>query len=372
VEQVPLVLFTTQEAADITPQDDYETAMRNSALIGTAQLSGSLLKMGREFSVVVGVIDDEEPYEEMQRLAAAHRVAQRLRTLTIGVVGHVFRGMYDLENDKTKIKGALGPNVLYVELSHLLRQWEAVTPEEVATVAGAWVGRFRLRGTTEAELQKSVRVGIAMQRLVEHLRLDALCFLGQHYIEKEMGAPARIGASMLLEAGEHLAACEGDLAGLTLAQAMHWFTGASPLQAEWGQYDATHNALFLIGHGVASPALAGSDEGVSLTGAPEEWGFAGAGANLEFILAPGPVTLAHLLDSADGWQMLISGGESLPYPCLPCHEVHALVQVERPVKEYLVDMQEWGVTHHVIVIPGDIRRELQHLARLLKLRYRVF
>jgi len=372
VEQVPLVLFTTQEAADITPQDDYETAMRNSALIGTAQLSGSLLKMGREFSVVVGAIEDEAPYQEIHRLASARRVAQRLRTLTIGVVGHVFRGMYDLENDKTKIKGALGPNVVYVELAHLVRQWEAVTPEEVAAATEGWVGRFRLRDTTEAEVQKSVRVGLAMQRLVEHLRLDALCFLGQHYIEKTMGAPARLGASMLLEAGQHLAACEGDVAGLALAQAMHWFTGKSPLQAEWGQYDATHNALFLLGHGVASPALAASEAAVSITGAPEEWGFAGQGANLELILAPGPVTLAHLLDTAQGWQMLITGGQALPYPGLPCREIHALVQLERPVKEYLVDIQEWGVTHHVIVIPGDIRQELQYLARALKLRYRVF
>lgn len=368
VEGVPLVLFTTQEAADITPEDDYETAMRNSALIGTAQLSGSLRKMGREFSVVVGAMEDSEPYAEIGRLARAVRVARRLRSLTIGVLGHVFRGMYDLENDKTKIKGALGPNVIYVELEHLLRQWEQVSEEETGAATEAWAGRFRLRGTTREEVAKSVRVGLAMERLVEHLRLNALCFLGQHYLEKALGAPARLGASMLMEKGEHLAACEGDLAGLALSQAMHWLNGASPLQAEWGQYDASHNALFLLGHGVASPTLSVSPEAVSITGAPEEWGFVGAGANLEFILAPGQVTLAHLLDSAEGWQMLLTGGESLAYPCLPCGEIHALVQIERPVREYLVEIQEWGVTHHVIVIPGDLRRELRHLARLLKIR----
>jgi L-arabinose isomerase len=299
-------------------------------------------------------------------------VAQRLRTLTIGVIGHVFRGMYDLENDKTKIKGMLGPNIVYVELSHLKRLWEQVTAEEAAAAAEAWLQRFRLRGTSSTEVQKSVRVGLAMQRLVDHLRLDALCFLGQHHIEKEMGAPARIGASMLLEAGQHLAACEGDLAGLTLAQAMQWFTGNSPLQAEWGQYDAAHNALFLVGHGAGSPALAASDAAVSLTGAPEQWGFAGAGANLEFILAPGRVTLGHLLDTVQGWQMMISGGESLSYPCLPCSEIHALVRIERPVKEFLVEIQQWGVPHHVIVIPGDIRPELRELAHALGIRYRIF
>ena len=363
VREVPLILFTTQLAEDITPRDDYEMVMRNSALIGTSQLSGSLVKMGRSYEVVVGSLGDEAAYEEIRLLARVQQVVRQMRKLTIGVVGHVFRGMYDLENDKTKIKGALGPNILYVELSHLVRQWQEVTEAEAAAAAEAWLQRFTLRGTTAGELQRSCRLGVAMGRLVDHLRLDALCFLGQHYIEKETGVPARIGASMMLERGEHLVTSEGDLAGLIMMHAMWWLTGNSPLQAEWGQYDAGHNALFLVGHGVASPAIAGNDDAVNITSAPEEWGFTGHGANLEFILAPGPVTFSHLLHGADGWQMIIGGGESLPYPTLPCNEIHALVRIERPVKEFLVEIQRWGVTHHCIVVHGDIRRELQALAR---------
>ena len=368
VRGVPLILFTTQLAEDITPQDDYEMVMRNSALIGTSQLSGSLNKMERAYEVVVGSLEDKAAYEEIRLLAGVHKVVRDLRKLTIGVVGHVFRGMYDLENDKTKIKGALGPNIVYVELSHLVRQWQDVTDADTATAAEDWLKRFKLRGTTAEELQRSCRLGVAMQRLLDHLHLDALCFLGQHYIEKETGVPARIGASMMLERGEHLVASEGDLAGLTMMHAMAWLTGNSPLQAEWGQYDATHNALFLVGHGVASPAIAGGDAGVSITSAPEEWGFTGHGANLEFILAPGPVTFGHLLNSKDGWQMIIGGGESLPYPTLPCNEIHCLVQIERPVKEFLVELQRWGVSHHCIVVHGDIRRELQALARAWGIR----
>ncbi|MDO8587923.1 MAG: hypothetical protein Q7T82_12915 [Armatimonadota bacterium] len=368
VPNVPLILFTTQLAEDITPNDDYEMVMRNSALIGTSQLSGSLNKMDREYEVVVGSLEDEPAYEEIRMLAKVHKAVRDLRSLTIGVVGHVFRGMYDLENDKTKIKGALGPNIVYVELSHLVREWQKVTDQETTAASEDWLKRFTLRGTTAGELQRSCRLGVAMQRLIDRLRLDALCFLGQHYIEKETGVPARIGASMMLERGKHLVASEGDLAGLTMMHAMEWLTGNSPLQAEWGQYDAAHNALFLVGHGVASPAIAGGDAGVSITSAPEEWGFTGHGANLEFILAPGAVTIAHLLNGKDGWQMIIGGGESLPYPTLPCNEIHALVQIERPVKEFLVELQRYGVAHHCIVVHGDIRRELQALARIWGIR----
>ncbi len=368
VPDVPVVLFTTQVEEDVSPQDDYETLMRNSALIGTAQLSATFVKTDRKYEVVVGSIAEERPYREIVKLARVRNVVARLRQLNIGVVGHVFRGMYDLENDKTKLRGSLGPNAISIELSHLLEQWKNVPDEEARAAAKTLVSRFCIRGPREEDLYRSVRLGLAMERLVEHLRLDALCFLGQHYIEKTTGAPARLGGSMMMEKGKHLVASEGDLAGLVMMHILHWLTGNPPLQAEWGQYDARHNALLLVGHGVASPGLAGSDDRITLTGAPEEWGFEGPGANLQFILKPGRVTMAHLLDAAQGWQMLVSGGDSLDYPCLPCKEIHAMVQIERPVKEYLVEIQRRGVPHHVIVVHGEAQSELELLASTLGIK----
>ncbi len=368
VPDVPLVMFTTQVEEDISPEDNYETVMRNSALIGTAQLSGTFVKMGRKFDIVVGSMGEDRPYQEILRLARVRWVAARLRQVNIGVVGHVFRGMYDLENDKTKIRGSLGPNVIYVELSHLLKLWEEVRDSETWALVDSLVSRFRLMGPRRDDLYRSCKLAIAMERLVERLRLDALCFLGQHYVEKHTGAPARLGASLMLEKGKYLVASEGDLAGLAMMHAMYWLTHNSPLQAEWGQYDATHNALFMVGHGVASPALAGGDDRVTLTGAPEEWGFQGSGVNMQFILRPGPVTMGHILDSASGWQMLISEGEALEYPCLPCGEIHALVKVARPVKEYLVEIQRQGVSHHAIIVHGNIGKDLELLASVLRIR----
>ena len=368
VPEVPVVMFTTQVEEFISPQDNYETLMRNSAFIGTAQLSGTFLKMGRKYDIVVGSIGEQRPYQEILRLARVRQVAASLRSVNIGVIGHVFRGMYDLENDKTKVRGSLGPNVMYVELSHLLKIWEGVPETATKALAESLASRFRLKGPRKEDLYRSCRVAIAMEGLVERLRLDSLCFLGQHYIEKHTGAPARLGGSLMLEKGKYLVASEGDLAGLTMMHAMYWLTGNSPLQAEWGQYDATLNALLMVGHGVASPALAGSDDRVTLTGAPEEWGFQGSGVNMQFILKPGPVTMGHFLDSATGWQMLISGAESLEFPCLPCDEIHAVVRVDRPVKEYMVEIQRQGVSHHAIIVHGDIRKELELLGSVLGIR----
>src|SRR6266542_250606 len=98
-------MFTTQVEEDVSPQDDYEAMMRNSALIGTAQLSATFVKMGRPYEIVVGSLAEERPFCEIAKIARVRQVAARLRQLNIGLVGQVFRGMYDLETDKTKLRG---------------------------------------------------------------------------------------------------------------------------------------------------------------------------------------------------------------------------------------------------------------------------
>jgi L-fucose isomerase-like protein len=206
-----------------------------------------------------------------------------------------------------------------------------------------------------------------MKRLYEKFNLDGMCFLGQHYIEKMTGAPARMGASMMLEEDKNMVACEGDIAGLVMMHLMHKLTGNIPFQAEWGQFDKKNNALFLLGHGIASPCLAKGDEHVTLTCAPEEWGFEGKGLNYEMIMKPGAVTLGHFLNIGDTWRMLISEGESIEFPCLPCDEIHAMIKVKSPVEEYIKEVLEHGAAHHLIAVHGAVASELSRVADLMRI-----
>ena len=359
-----VVLFNTQTGADLRATDDYEATMRNSALIGITQLSGSFTKAKRDYDVVVGEATEEHCYEDIARILRVRAAVASLRTCTIGLVGHVFRGMFDLEFDRGSVRGRLGPEVISIQADHLIDVWKDVAEHEVHARAQHLTDRFQVRHVSALDVQRSVRLGLAMERLSARYKLDGLCFLGQHYIEKMTGAPARIGASMMMENG-FMVACEGDVGGLVMMRLMHDLTGQAPVQMEWGQFDAKHNALFLLGHGIASPDSAAEAAGVTLTHAPEEWGFEGAGVNWEFIVKPGPVTLGHFMSTPDGWRMLISEGESLEFPCLPCDEVHALVRVASPVREYLKELIELGVTHHVIVVHAQVVKELELAAKVM-------
>ncbi len=362
-----VILFNTQNGCDVNPLDNYVATMRNSALIAITQLSGSFHKMKLDYKVVVGEISDLSAYEKIAQEVKAVRAAKRLALSTYGIVGHVFRGMYDLEFDRAKVKGFLGPEIMTIQAEHLIDLWKKVSSDEAENISGDLLKRFKSRNVDKADVVKSVKLGLAMRALYKKFNLDGLCFLGQHYIEKMTGAPARMGASLLMEHDRFPVACEGDVGGLVMMDLMKDFTGNTPFQAEWGQFDEKNNALFLLGHGIGTPDLAKSDADITLTGSPEEWGFKGSGLNYELIMKPGVVTFGHVLNCGETYRMLISKGESFDFPTLPCNELHAMVKVDKPVKEYLEELISYGVAHHAIAVHGDCTAALEKTAELMRI-----
>ena len=65
--------------------------------------------------------------------------------------------------------------------------------------------------------------------------------------------------------------------------------------------------------------------------------------------------------------MLVSKGESIPYPTLPCKELHAMEKVAKPVKEYLRELINTGVAHHAIAVHGDCVTQLKKSAANMRI-----
>ncbi|OQA80667.1 MAG: L-arabinose isomerase [Lentisphaerae bacterium ADurb.Bin242] len=362
-----VILFSTQTGNDVNPKDNYVATMRNSALIAITQLSGSFRKMKLEYETVVGEISDAEAYREIAGKVAAHSAVKRLRRSTYGLVGHVFRGMYDLEFDRARVKGFLGPEVMTIQAEHLVELWKNIPDSETDAVSKKLLNRFAVKNVEPEDVKRSVRLGLAMRSLYRKYNLDGLCFLGQHYLEKMTGAPARMGASLLIEEDGFPVCCEGDIGGLVMCDLMKQFTGRPAFQAEWGQFDLKNNAVFLLGHGIGVPSLAKTEQAVRLTSSPEEWGFKGSGLNYELILKPGEVTMGHFLNAGDSYRMLVSHGESIDFPCLPCDELHAMIRVEKPVRQYLKEIIDTGSAHHIVVVHGNAVETLEKTAELMRI-----
>ena len=81
--------------------------MRNSALIAITSSQAVFRKMKLDYDTVVSEASDLRAYQEITSLLRAGNAVKALRASTYGLIGHVFRGMYDLEFDRSKVKGFL-------------------------------------------------------------------------------------------------------------------------------------------------------------------------------------------------------------------------------------------------------------------------
>lgn len=372
VREKPLIIFSTQAHANVGKSGNYEESLRNSGIIGIAQLTGTLRKMKRDYEIVVGCVEDARAYAKIGARLRALQAVEDLREANIGLIGHVFRGMYDIELSKTFFKSAFGVNVISIQSGHLLEEWKKVTDEEVEREKAQLLSRFKVKNTTEKDIFNSLKLYLAMRRISEKFNLDAMCFLDQHFVQVQVHTSARMGASLLMERTGMCVNCEGDLGGLVTMMLMKSITGKNPLMGEWGEYDTDTNSCLIIGHGIATPDLAVSDKDVLLARTPEEWGFDGNGLNYELVVKPSEATVAHIMESPEGYRMLVSEGETIPFPHLDYDEMHALFKVQTPVCEYLEKVFDYGVSHHCILSLGKIGEELRLAAKYLGIQSKTF
>ena len=103
--------------------------------------------------------------------------------------------------------------------------------------------RFKHKKIELDDVKRSCRVALAMKKMHSKYQLDGLCFLGQHYIENMTGAPARMGASLMMEQDRAMVACEGDIGGL--AASLKQITGSTRLHED-DMRAATHVITVLL------------------------------------------------------------------------------------------------------------------------------
>jgi L-arabinose isomerase len=369
VKDAALILFSTQSEPNIDPDMDYPQVIRDGAIIGISQLTGALKKMDwfKVYRPVVGWLDDQEAYDQIEKYARAAITYKNLQHKNIGVVGHVFRGMYDFEHDKTKVKGKLGPSCINIQVSHLVDEWEKVTEADVRPVVDDVKQRFRIRDLEETDLRQAARLAVAMRRVVERFNLDALCYLGQHHVEQKTQTTAYLGSALLQE-NDIMTISEGDVHGVTMMLIQHMLTGRTPFFGEWGGFDLDRNAILIEMHGFADPRIAKDPADIWVTSSPENWGYTGRGFSFEFTAKPGIATIGHFIDDQEGYRMIIAKGDILDLPCLRIREVSFRMKVDKPVKQYLTELLYHGFAHHTIVGYGDLTEELSYIADLMGIK----
>ncbi len=368
---VPIILFVTQATDNLWDTMVNTDIIRFEGLVGNTQLAGAFKKMGRDYKAVVGSLEDEEAFEEIGSHLKVLQLIEDLKYMDIGFVGHTFRGMYDIEVDKTKIKGVFGPNVLYLDVTHLLNIWEALTDDEISEFVSKIKKElpYKIEGIDEEDIRKSASVGLAVTKLIDRFGIDGLTLLGQHHVEVATKASADL-SFFCAEDNGCMTSHEGDLANLVMKYILNKLSGDLPVFLEWSAFDIATDTLLLTHHGIVDPKIhAAKQEKCRITPSPEKWDFTGHGMSVEYMSKPGKVTLACLIDAKDGWKLLISKGECLELPTAPSYAPQFRFKHETlPVKQYIKKFVEEGVAHHVCLTYGDLSEDLKLYAEYAGLK----
>jgi L-arabinose isomerase len=370
--EVPVIIYASQATENLWPTMKNTDVIRYEGLVGNAQLVGAFKKMDRRYKVVVGSLEDENSYVQIGKHLKVVDLIRRLKKVDIGLLGHTFRGMYDIEIDKTKIKGVFGPNVLYLDVTHLLGIWEKLEDKEIE----AFIEQLKkdipapMETVTQEDMKKSVSVGLAVQKLIRRFNIDALTLLGQHHVEVSTRASADF-SFYCAEKINCMTTHEGDLANLVMKYVLNFISGKLPVFLEWTAFDRNSDTLLLTHHGVVDPVIHAADmDQCRWTSSPEKWDFTGNGLSVEYCSKPGRVTLASIINEKDGWKILISSGECVELPQAPCFAPQFHFKHDKyEVTQYIQKILEEGVAHHICLVYGDYTEELKLYADYIGVKY---
>lgn len=370
--KVPVIIYVSQATDNLWDTMKNTEVIRYEGLVGNAQLVGAFKKMDRAYKVVVGSLEDENSYVKIDKHLTIIELIKKLGKIDIGLLGHTFRGMYDIEIDKTKIKGVFGPNVLYLDVSHLLGIWEKIVDKEVEDFIVDLKKEIPapMEIVTHEDMKKSVRVGIAVQKLIKRFNIDALTLLGQHHVEVSTRASADF-AFYCAEKINCMTTHEGDLANLVMKYILNFISGKLPVFLEWTAFDKKSDTMLLTHHGVVDPTIHAADMSkCRWTPSPEKWDFTGNGLSLEYCSKPGKVTMASIINEKDGWKILISSGECVELPQAPCFAPQFHFKHDKyEITEYIQKILDEGVAHHICLVYGDYVEELKLYADYIGVKY---
>ena len=368
-DDIPIICYGTSLTGKIDFDSDYQISLRNSGMMGLVQLTAGFKKMNKhsKYEVIIGGIEDDEVYDTFDKMIQVFTTIKNLKHMTFGLVGHVFRGMYDFEYEKTAVTGKLGPHIMDINIDHLMSIHEenGTADPRIKKLLNSAKSEYTIVGLKDEEITTAARLAIAFQDLIKRYKLNGLVVLGQHLIEAKAGSTCHLGLSEILKNDLAAVVTEGDVLGCIMSKIVKDFTGRSPFFGEWQEFDTSENTLMLLGHGFIDARECRSDRPIYVKPACENWGFTGNSVGFEATYSTGPLTMTHIIQDAKGWRLLISEGELVDSPPLKINECTLIVKIDKPVKQFLTELMHYGFSHHAIAIPGHVGKQLSWFARQL-------
>jgi L-fucose isomerase-like protein len=328
--------------------------METGALCGTQQLTAYLKQLGCTYNCVYADIEDSAAAETLKSWTLAAALKKRLRVSKIGGTGHRVAGMTEVAVNEMRLKKAIGPRVVYVELAKIFDKVKSLQNSDVKYKWFDLVNKSASCTVSQEAGFEAIKIYLALKDLINEHNLDALAF---GCYPDWMGC-ACIASSLLADEGIPIG-CEGDI-NATVGQLMLTLLTEQPTHnTDW--LEPLEDGTVILTHcGSGSLSLAENPENITLSSVR----LMGQGVCALFPAKPGIVTLLSILPCGDSYQIAMLTGEALPtkmvFPGNPLR-----VRFERPVSDIIDWIHIEGIGHHWVAGYGDVSTEIRTWATMV-------
>jgi L-arabinose isomerase len=369
---LPIVLWNTQELFGVDDAFTLAAMIDNHGVHGTQDLASVLARCGIKFHYVTSHLRDEKGLLELQDYFRAAAVWRRLRSARIGLLGYPFPGMGDFAVDTTQMASTLGCSWTILTVEDYIQRAAQADAQAVAQVVSDYRQSYAVAADlTEADLEATARVEVALRGMIADHRLDALTYQFMAFGDDERTPTLPfVAASRLMAEGIGFGG-EGDLIAAAGTTLFNWLNPPASF-SEMFTVDFAGNSLFMSHMGEANVAMARRDCRVPLVARPTPiTRTRGRQLVLVTSFAPGPATLMALtLGPESRWRIIACAAAIEDYGplsslCVP----HFKLRVAGDVRALLSAYARAGGPHHNAVCFGDARPRLRMVADLMGAEY---
>jgi len=376
---VPTVLLCLQPSSAM----DYPNAttwvqLENDTATSLPEISGAMIRCNRKpVDCVVGMLhEDEDAWKRILDWCECATVMHELKNARIGLMGHVYEGMLDMNSDPTMFTAHFGMHVEHVEMDDLKKRVDSVSEEEKREKINEIRNIFEFpepgedpitRKVEDEDLEWPAKVACSMDKLVKDFELTGLAYYYRGLDNNEyerIHAAMIIGNSLITSSGIPVAG-ELDLKNCVAMLIMNRF-GAGGSFAEFHPIDFDEDFI-LVGHD--GPHHLGVADGKPVLRALSVYhGKPGSGPSVEYKLKVGPITILGLTQTYDGrFKMVVAEGESLPGPIPATGNTNTRGKFKPNVRTFLERWTMEGPTHHFALGTGHIAHKIKMLAKCLNM-----
>lgn len=332
------------------------------------EIANVFKRAGIRFHQITGVLEgDPACWGEVDAWVEAARAAAGMFGNRLGLMGHYYSGMLDIQSDLTLHTSLFGTHIEHLEVDELSARRREVSAGDIQARLAEFGRVFDVQADCHVEdLTEAARTSLALDRLVADHRLSSLAYFykGTPGSENEATiASIILGTSMLTGRGVPVAG-EYEVKNVQAMKIMD-LLGTGGSFTEYYAMDFKDDVV-LMGHdGPGHIAIAQGKTKVRPLKVYH--GKVGRGVSVEMAVRHGPVTLLSVIEENGRLALLCAEAESVPGPILEIGNTNSRYRFSCGAREFVNRWNSHGPAHHCAVGVGHVAHKIEKLGLLLDL-----